>query len=280
MLHALPLPAASLQRTRGDARVALAGTAARPRLAELYQSGAGKAFLPRVHGPEPEVVFLNTAGGLTGGDTLAYALAVGAGLRVTGTTQTAERAYASRDGHAEVRVTLSAGPGARLDWLPQETILFQDAALQRHTTIDLAADATCLYAECVILGRAAMGETLTRLAFRDTRTVTRQGRPVLVEALALDDDVLADASPALLRGARAFATVALVAPDAEDALGPVRRVLGEAEGTEEGVEAAASAWDGRCLVRVLAPGGFALRRQVARVLEVLRDRTPPRVWQL
>jgi urease accessory protein len=270
------MPSAPLQRSRGSVRVTLKRRSGRARLGELYQSGCGKAFLPRVDGPEPEVVFLNTAGGLTGGDRLAYALGLDAGLRAVATTQTAERIYASAGGRAEVTVTLGVGDGARLDWLPQETIVFEAAALDRRTEIDLAGEAACLFAETIVLGRAAMGESVRRADLRDVRTVRRDGRPVFVEPLALGPAILAAAAePALLRGARAFATVALVARGAEDAVAPVRRVL-----DEPGVEAAASGWDGRCVVRVLGPDGWPVRRQVARVLAVLRDRPLPRVWQL
>ncbi|HET9070245.1 MAG TPA: urease accessory protein UreD [Amaricoccus sp.] len=264
-----------LQRTRGEARVALSVRRGRVRLDTLHQSGSAKAFLSRVAGVEtmPEVVFLNTAGGLTGGDRLAYTLALGPGARAVATTQTAERAYASASGAAEVRVTLHAAAGARLHWLPQETILFEASSLRRTTTLDLEADAQGLTAETLVLGRAASGETLARVALRDTRLVRRDGRAVLLEPLVLDAAVLAAASPALLGGARAVASVALVAPGAEAAVEAARRVL-----TEEGVEAAASGWNGKCLVRVVGHDAWPVRRQVARVVEVLGGRPLPRVW--
>lgn len=100
----------------------------------LRQQGSAKAILPHVGG-HPEVVFLNTAGGLTAGDRLSYATEVPAGMRLTATTQTAERAYRAEGGEAEVRVTHRVE--GWLDWLPQETILFDCAALHRVTEIDL-----------------------------------------------------------------------------------------------------------------------------------------------
>ena len=119
----------ALQRTRGAASVALGVSAGVTRIQGLRQEGSAKAFLPRTDADHPEVVFLNTAGGLTGGDTLSYRLALAEGGRATGTTQTAERAYAQGPlGPAEMRVQLRVGAGARLDWLPQETILFDGSA--------------------------------------------------------------------------------------------------------------------------------------------------------
>jgi urease accessory protein len=269
-------PESLMQRSRGSAMVSFALRAGQAALADLRQQGSAKAMLPRVAGPVPEVVFLNTSGGLTGGDALSYEIDVGPSARVTATTQTAERAYSSLGAQAQLRVRCRVAAGGRLDWLPQETILYEAAHLHRETVVDLAGDAACLLVESVVLGRQAMGESPRRARLNDSRHITRSGRPVWVERQRLDEDFLRDAGqPALLGGARAFAVVALVAPRAEDALGPVRAVL-----DEPGCRAAASGWDGKCLVRVTAGDGWPLKRQLARVLAVLTGRPLPRVWQM
>lgn len=269
-------PERLMQRSRGRAGISFALRDGAVRLVDLHQQGSAKAMLPRVAGPVPEVVFLNTSGGLTGGDALSYAIEVGAGARVTATTQTAERAYSSLGAQARMTVSARVGAGGRLDWLPQETILYETAHLRRDTIIDLAADASCLLVESVVLGRQAMGERPAIAQLSDNRRVNRDGKPVWVERQRIDQHFLRDSeNPALLSGARAFAVVALVAPGAEDALNPVRKVLDEA-----GCSAAASGWDGKCLVRVTAGDGWPLKRQLARVLAVLSGRPLPRVWQM
>ena len=265
----------AMQRAHGRAAVTLGLSRGATRLARLHQSGSAKAFLPNVHGPMPEVVFLNTAGGLTGGDRLSYEGDLAPGAKATLTTQTAERAYRSPAGSAEMTVRLSAGARADLHWLPQETILFDGAALDRRTTVALAGDARLLMVESLVLGRAAMGETVSALDFTDRRTITRDGAPLLIEPLRLTADILARRSPATLGPARALATVILAAPGAEDALGSVRAAL-----DEPGTQAAATAWDGRLVVRALAVDGWPLRRLVARVLTILRGGPVPRVWQV
>ncbi|MGB8621213.1 MAG: urease accessory protein UreD, partial [Paracoccaceae bacterium] len=184
-------PQAGLQRARGRAAVTLAAAPGGARLKRLFQSGAAKAMLPRVHAPVPEVVFLNTAGGLTGGDRMDYSLDLAPGARACATTQTAERAYAGSGGVAEFSVEMRVGAGGALDWLPQETILFDRSALSRRTVIALEDDASLVMAEMIVLGRAAMGETLSDVFFRDLRQVTRDGRPVLVEPLRLTAETLA-----------------------------------------------------------------------------------------
>lgn len=274
------LPHPALQRARGTARVTMKSRDGSAVLDGLRQEGCAKAILPRTDAPVPEIVFLNTAGGLTGGDRLDYALTLADGLTAVATTQTAERAYAAGAGCAEVEVSLKVGAGGWLDWLPQETILFDGAALDRRVTLDLGPGAGCLFLETVVLGRHAMGETVQGLRLRDHRLVTRQGVPLWSEPMALDSRALSRAAgPAILGGARAMATLALVHPGVADLLPALRATL-----DEEGVEAAASAFDGRLTLRALAWDGLPLRRLILRALNVLRPHLPscgplPRVWQ-
>ncbi len=276
-----PVPAAGavmLERVRGCARVGL-----RPdgrggaRLAVLEQSGSARAFLPRVHAGPCEVVFLNTAGGLTGGDRLEYAVDLEAGAVAVATTQTAERAYASTGAEARLSLRMRLGAGAALDWLPQETILFDRARLTRDLQIDLAEDSRLLLAETLVIGRRAMGETVTALRCRDWREVRRGGRPVLIEPLDITAEALR-AGPACLGGARAFATLALVAQGGEDAKPALQAVLAQF-GPRDGLEAAVSAWDGKCVMRLAAPDALVLRQALTAALGRLRGCGPPRVWQ-
>lgn len=267
-----------MQRSHGAAAVAFVLHKGTVRLADLSQSGSAKVILPHndsATGTAPEVVFLNTSGGLTGGDSLAYRVSLGDGVRAVATTQTAERAYKAHAGIARVSVAAHVGTGGWLDWLPQETIVFQSSALHRNTRIDLDAGAGCLMVETIVLGRAAMGEVVTALSLCDRREVWRQGHPVVIDAFGLDDDHL-DNRPALLGGARAVASMAFVTQAAQDALAQVRAVL-----DEPGVTAAASGWDGKVTLRLMACDGWPLRRQILRVLAVLRRGQPaPRVWQI
>ena len=240
------------------------------RLTALRQQGSAKAILPRV-GDVPEVVFLNTSGGLTGGDRLDLSLDLDG--QAVATTQTAERAYDAGGGTATVRVHHHVTSGW-LDWLPQETILYDRARVYRITRIDLGADAGCMMLEMLVLGRAAMGEVVRDLHFSDRREIWRCGKPVLLEWLLLDNEALR-AGPAGLGGSRAIATLAIVGQGAEGLLERARGALGQ-----DGVEAAASAFDGKLVVRMRAGDGWPLRLQVARLLRALRDAPLPRVWQI
>ena len=263
-----------LQRSHGRASVGFVAGREGARLATLQQAGSAKAMLPRVHGHGPEVVFLNTSGGLTGGDQLAYHLDIPDGCEVTATTQTAERGYASTGPCANVAVSAVIGPGARLNWLPQETLLYEDAHVVRETKVELFGDAACLMIETVVLGRHAMGEAPRRARLTDHRLVTRDGRPVWAETLRLNGDVLLQAGqPAILNRANCFAVMAFLAPAAPDLTARIRATL-----TVPGCQSAASGWDGKLLVRITATDGWPLRCQIARTLRALTSL--PRVWQM
>lgn len=265
-----------LQRSHGLARIAFGRVDGTTRLRGLRQEGSARLMLPRTFRAIPEAVLLNTSGGLTSGDRMVLDITLDPETRATVTSQTAERAYTAGEGPAQVTIRACVGAGARLNWLPQETILYQHADLQRATEIALLGDASCLICETIILGRHAMGETTSQARLWDRRRVTRDGHAVWHEPQCLGPVLSGSGGGAMLPGGmRGLAVVALIAPGAEDAVDAVRRVLDRAE-----VRAAASGWDGRCIVRMLAHDGWPLRRQVMRVLETLGAAPLPRVWQM
>jgi urease accessory protein len=262
-------PAIDHQRVRGEVRAAFKVHAGRTRLARLRHAGSARALLPATDGA-PEVVLLNTAGGLTGGDVLDYSVCLDATARATVTTQAAERVYDCAGGTARMTVRLEVGRGGRLDWLPQETILFDRADLDRTTRIELSSEASCLALETLVFGRRAMGEVVRELRLVDRREIWRGGKPVLIEPLCLGGGTLA-ARPALLRGARAIASLVLVERGAAADRIPDICV--------DGVEASTSGWDGRLCLRAFAADALPLRRYLNAVLTRLRGGRLPTVWQ-
>ena len=89
--------------------------------------------------------------------------------------QAAERFYRAltRDAPSRVRTTVTVAQGGALEWLPQETILFDRCALDRRLHVDLAADARFLAVETLVFGRAAMGERVRQGWLRDLIRVRR-----------------------------------------------------------------------------------------------------------
>lgn len=277
-------------RARGRAAVSARLRDGASRVGRLEQQGSARCMLPATPG-RLEAVLLNTAGGVTGGDLFAWGAEAEAGAFLTVSTQAAERAYRAQTGETgRVDAALRVGPGARLDWLPQETILFDGADLARRYEVDMAADGRLLMVEQVALGRLAMGETAPRARLRDVWRVRRDGRTIFADALRLDGEAPAAAldGPGCWAGARAAATVLYVAPDAEDRLAAARAALGDAGRALNGLDAdrpaapsgGASAWRGMLVARLLAPDACALRAALLPLIHALRDAAPPRVWRL
>jgi urease accessory protein len=265
-----------LQRAVGELRVVVKRFGAETVLDELRQVGCLKARFPRRIVPGwMDVVMLNTGGGVAGGDRLDLSFAVGAGGKATIAAQAAERFYRAlaADAPSRVRTRLTVGAAAALEWLPQETILFDRCALDRRLEVDLAADARFLGVETIVFGRTAMGESVRRGFLRDLIRVRRGGELLLHDAIRMDGEIDATMSRAAIGdGARVVSTVVYVAVDAAGKLNAVRAAL-------EPSEAGASVWNEMLVVRILGPDGASVRARAIAVLNVLREARPlPRVW--
>lgn len=278
----IAMPAGSrapdLQRASGAARLTARHVEGRTRLAELYQEGAAKIRMPRNGGDALEAILINTAGGLTGGDRIAWEIAAGEGTRVTATTQACEKVYRALSGRAETSVKLSAAAGSRIAWLPQETIMFNRAGFSRTLDADLAEGAEALIVEATIFGRRAMGETIGEGLFRDRWRVRCCGRLVHAEDFSIGPQIsrMLDGS-AVTGGNAAVATVLCISPGCEDQLEPARTILGE--------YGAASAWrigqTGKLLARLHARDGYTLRKPLTSLIGLLNGQIGlPKVWSI
>lgn len=261
-----------LQRAVGELRVGVRVRDGRTVLDGLRQAGCLKARFPRSD-DWLNVVTLNTSGGIAGGDALDSAFVAGAGSRATIAGQAAERFYRALPGSAasRVRTRIVVDQGAAVEWLPQETILFDRCAVDRRLSVELAEDAWFLGVESLVFGRAAMGELVERGWLRDCVELRRGGRLLWHDAIRMDGAVAATLRrSAVADGAGAVTTLLHVAPSAEGMLEAVRAAL---------PLCGVSAWDGMLVARVLAADGAALRALVITALEVLRGGRPlPRVW--
>src|SRR3546814_973684 len=81
---------------------------------------------------------------------------------------------------------LQVGRGARLDWIPQGTILYDRSRVRRRLDVQLEGDAEITVAEAVLLGRAEMGETVNGGSFSDLWTVRRDGSLLYADAMRID----------------------------------------------------------------------------------------------
>lgn len=256
--------------------LAVARVGGATRLVHLAESGSARLRVPRSQGPAIEVVTINTGGGVAAGDRFATEIAVGGGAHLVATSAAAEKIYRSDGDVADIRTAIRVGCAGQIDWLPQETILFDRARLRRSLDVDVAAGGSALLFEAVVFGRAAHGEEVRSGYLQDRWRVRREGLLVYADTLCLSGEIAERlAHQAVAGGMKALATCLLVAPDAEARLDEARAAL---EGA--GSACAASAWNGLLSARFLAQDVNTLRRDAARFLTALRRRPLPRVWHL
>jgi urease accessory protein len=267
---------ASHQRSRGGASLRFALARGETRLADLHQAAPMRILFPTPEPGEPPLAALvNTAGGLAGGDEVDVAVALDAGAAASVSTPSAEKIYRSLGPETRIAARLEVAAAARLEWIPQETILFDGARLTRRIEADIAADASLLMAEMLVFGRHARGEALTRGSLLDAWRIRRDGALVWADGLALAEDLPARlASPFGLAGAEAAATLLLAAP---------APLAGLRDALREAGMAATILRPGLMLARWLGPAS-AVRDGLAAAIRLVRARqfglpaALPRLW--
>ncbi len=104
---------------------------------DRYESGNLRIRFPRNLG-HCQAIVVNTGGGVVGGDRLSLAFDLGIGAAAVVTSQAAEKIYRSDGAIAAIDTRLRLAAGARFAWLPQETILYDGARLDRRLSAEIA----------------------------------------------------------------------------------------------------------------------------------------------
>lgn len=238
----------------------------------LHESGSLRVRFPSPEAEGLSAVFVNTAGGVAGGDRFEIEITAGEGSRIALTTAAAEKVYRAEGPAAELEITLKAAAGSHLSWLPQETILFDGARLSRRIDIDLAESASLLLAEIVVFGRIAMGERMLHGELVDRWRLWRGGKLVFAETVRLDGNIGEKlAKTAVANGGVAVGTALMVPGD--EALVERVRELSSSFGGEVGI----SAWNGFAMARFCAQDAAKLRADMITVLRATGSALP-RLW--
>jgi urease accessory protein len=239
----------------------------------LHESGSLRVRFPSPEDHGLSAMFVNTAGGIAGGDHFAVEIAAGEGTRLTLTTAAAEKVYRAPGKPAALDISLKVAAGAHLSWLPQETILFDRAGIARRIDIDLDGSASLLLCEIVVFGRAAMGERMREGTFIDHWRVRRGGRLVFAETVRLTGDIGGQlAQRAIAKGGTAIGT-ALIVPGDAALVERIREAL-----PSFGGEVGLSAWNGFAMARFCAQDAARLRADMMAVLGCASEVPLPRLW--
>jgi urease accessory protein len=260
-------------RARGAVSFDVGQAEGATRRGRLHESGSLRVRFPSPEAEGLSAVFVNTAGGIAGGDRFDIDISVGDAARLTVTTAAAEKVYRAPDNPAEMNIRLEIGDEAHLSWLPQETILFDRARLSRRFEIDLAARASLLLCEMVVFGRIAMGERMREGTFVDRWRVRRGGRLIFAETVRLQGDLREKFARSAIAGRAVAVGTVLIVPGDEALIARLREASHNCGG-----EVGFSAWNGFAMARFCAQDGAELRADMVRVLGQFDDAVIPRLW--
>jgi urease accessory protein len=261
-----------LQRANGAGRAVLRGSEEGNRIVDLFQSSPIRIMFPRGRASAiEEAVFVNTSGGIAGGDRLEYGVTALAGASIAVTSQAAEKVYRALNEPARISTKLKACEGAKLAWLPQETILFNRARLSRETEIELVSGAELLALEWLVLGRAAHGEEVIGGHINDSWRVRRDGRLIWADSFRAQDETFPHLRrKALLSNCKAIGTLIHFGPDLDRRLEFVRDIASSLD-----CHCAATSVGGLIVVRVAAEMALDLKLALCSFLQQFSDEVGP-----
>jgi urease accessory protein len=238
----------------------------------LHESGSLRVRFPSPEGEGLSGVFVNTAGGVAGGDNFDIDIAAGEGSRLTLTTAAAEKVYRAPGAAAQLNIGLKVAAGAHIGWLPQETILFDRARVHRSFDIALDVTASLLLCEIVVFGRTAMGERVEQGEFVDRWRLSRGGKLVFAETVRLDGNIGAKLARSAMAKSGAAIGTALIVPGDEALIERIREASDSFSG-----EVGMSAWNGFAMARFCAQDAARLRADMMAVL-ARSGAALPRLW--
>ena len=245
-------------------------------LASLYPESAGVCHNVLVHPP----------GGLVGGDALEIAVTLASDAHALITTPGATRFYRSTGATATQRLRAALADGARLEWLPLETLAYSGCVAENSMRFELAPGAEMMGWDVLALGLPASDQAFVRGRF--TQSIELPGRWLERGAIDATDLRLLD-SPLGWAGQRVMGTLWFAAGSAlplarRDALLDAARAVIDADDLRASAGATA-VHDGIVVLRVLAPRVEPLMTLLTRVWSAWRTLAwqlpacPPRVWR-
>ena len=225
-------------------------------------------------------IVLHPPGGIAGGDALHIDVSLEPGSAALLTTPGAGKWYRSQGLPASQALEFSIARGASLEWLPQETILFDGALAGMRTRVELGEDARYLGWEVLCLGRTASGERFDSGSLSQRTELLRGGERLWTEQGRIEGgDALLD-SPLGLGGHTVCGTLLAAGGDIDKSLLAALRGIPAGEGGLAGI----TRLPGVLIARWLGDSGEDARRYFCALWALLRpalrgiEAAPPRIW--
>lgn len=276
-------PAAALAQT-WRARLALEFAKREARTVLAHRQHDGPLVLQKPLYPEGHDVchgiVVHPPGGIAGGDQLELRAGLKESSAVLLTTPGATKWYRTAGPAAEQTIEFDIGANAALEWLPQETIVFDGALAQQRTEVKLANEACYIGWEILCLGRSGAGELFTSGRWLARTLVERKGKPSLLERACLDGGSVALRSPTLLAEQPVVGTLIAASPRLDtELLGVCRRIVPSAGG------GAVTLLPEVLVGRYLGASSEAAKRYFVALWQILRpallgrEGIEPRIWR-
>ena len=254
-------------------------------LGNLYQTDPQRILFPNTSiGDITQAALVTTSGGLVGGDRISIDIEMGKNTRAIVLPQAAEKIYRSSGLDTKIGITFSLEDRSWLEYLPQETILFQGSRLSRQTKINLSKGARAFVGEILVFGRFGYGEKFNDGLIQDSWEIYKDGNNIWADSFYMEDhiqDIMS--SSAGLNNAQAIATAVYVGPDAEENLGIARKILSS---SNEDVLMGATYVNETLVIRWISNNTLNLRNEFGRFWSSFRNQvedlpaTLPRLWNM
>ena len=223
-------------------------------------------------------IIVHPPAGILGGDSLEIDARVGAQAHTLLTTPGAAKWYRSAGAWAQQKNVFVVAQGACLEWLPQETIVYDGALARLQTEVRLDAGARYIGWEVLCLGRGT-GERFEHGQCQSSVTVLRDDKPLWLERGAIEAGGLLMTSPAGLNGKTVCGTLIAVAENVADVDLVVYRAVEAKSG-----ETAVTRLPGVMVARYLGDSSEAARQYFVAIWQRLRPvvagraAVTPRIW--
>ena len=228
-------------------------------------------------------IIIHPPGGVVGGDELRMQVDAGPKARAFLSTPGAAKWYRANGHRSRQQLRMRVAAGAALEWLPQETILFNAADVVFDTIIDLGADARYIGCEILCFGRKASGETFEQGQVRQSMMIRREGKPLWLEQGALAAGSRQMQSPLGLGGYSVCASlIAVGSTNSTALLTPLREQC--AASSEGHGQFGVTHMKSVIIARYLGNNSEVARRVMLAAWQVLRpallerDAVIPRIW--
>lgn len=225
-------------------------------------------------------IIVHPPAGIVGGDELEITARLKENTHALLTTPGASKWYRSAGPWARQHVIFNVGAAACLEWLPQESIVFNGAIAELATTVQLEGDGCFIGWEVFCLGRTGSGERFTAGKWRARMLIERDDRPLWLERAQLEGGGVVLNSPAVMAGQPVSGTFMAASSQIDEILLPKCRAAKPLSGT-----GAVTAMPGLLVGRYLGPSSEAAKRYFIQLWRILRPaltgRTAnePRIWR-